>query len=152
MNWPPPVRMVGVGSSSGDDAAGWVAVNVLRQAKAWPSDFEFYAIDGGQRLLDLLDGRGTLIVLDAFGTDSEPGAILRLEWPDPKIESLGPGSTHHFRPAETLQLASALKVLPSRVVIWAIGGSRFDPQSGLSPAVAAAIPALARRVIADLQE
>jgi hydrogenase maturation protease len=131
---------------------------------AWGADIEFYNVEGGQRLLDIVDGRGTLVLIDALrpvsltrGKAKEQGALAtgtvqRLEWPDASLEAaLRPGTTHHLRPAETLHLAETLGLLPPNVLIWAIVGERFDAQSGLTPAVVAAVPDLVKRVVADLK-
>jgi hydrogenase maturation protease len=122
----------------------------LQRQEKWGNEIEFHTVEGGQRLFDFLDGRGTLLLVDALASQAAPGTIERFEWPDPRIEALHPGSTHHLRPAETLQLAATLSVLPPRVVIWAIAGESFTPNSTLSPAVAFAVPELVGRIVAEL--
>jgi Ni,Fe-hydrogenase maturation factor len=167
MTWPRPVRVVGVGSPFGDDAAAWEVVRQLQRQKEWGGEIEFHAVEGGHRLIDLLDGRGTLFLVDALAAFPSPlsstiggegsvgawtpGTIERLEWPDTRLEALRPGTTHHLRPAEALQLAAALNFLPARVVVWGIAGECFDPPSRLSPAVAAAVPLLVQQIVAELQ-
>jgi hydrogenase maturation protease len=153
MTLPRPVRVVGVGSPHGDDAAGWEVVQWLRQRLAGAPGVEFHLADGGPRCLDLLDGRGTLVLVDAlFGDGGSPGTIHRLEWPDERIESLHAGSTHAFRPAEALRLAAALGLLPERVVVCGIEAGGVNPGDGLSPAVAAAIAELVDRLADELRE
>jgi hydrogenase maturation protease len=144
-----PIRVVGVGSPQGDDAVGWEVVWKVQEEREWEAGIEFRSVEGGQRLLDLLDGRGTLIVVDAM-MGPAAGAIERLEWPAPRLERLRPGTTHDLRPGEAIQLADAVGLLPPRVVIWAIAGERFDPVSALSSAVATAVPELVKRIIAEL--
>lgn len=151
MNGARPVRVIGVGSSLGDDAAAWEAVRRLQREKKWGSEIEFHAVEGGQRLLDKLDGRGTLLLIDAATSPVMPGTIQRLEWPDPRIDTLRPGTTHHLRPAETLQLAVALGLLPPKVILWTITGKCFDLQAGLSPPVVAALPQLVQQIVAELE-
>jgi hydrogenase maturation protease len=129
----------------------WEVVRQLQREKEWGSEIEFHAVEGGQRLLDVLDGCGTLLLVDAWGSREAPGTIRCLEWPDPRLEVLRPGTTHHLRPAETLQLAATLGLLPPQIVIWAIAGGCFEPQSGLSPSVAAAVPELVQRIITELE-
>ena len=92
MSWSRPVRVVGVGSPLGDDAVAWEVVRELQREKEWGSETEFQAVEGGQRLLDVLDGRGTLLLVDALGSRVAPGTIQRLEWPDPRIEALAIGT------------------------------------------------------------
>jgi hydrogenase maturation protease len=150
MSWPRPLRVIGVGSPLGDDALAWEVVRGLRQ-KGWGSEVEFHAVEGGQKLLDVVDGQGSLLLIDALAPAGKPGTIQHFEWPDPRVEVLRPGSTHHLRPAEALELAATLGLLPSRVVIWGIEGESHDPQSGLSRAVAAAVPELVQRIHAELE-
>jgi hydrogenase maturation protease len=151
MSWPRPIRVLGIGSHAGDDALAWAVVRLL-QERAWPCDFEFQALEGGQRLLEVLDGRGSLVLIDALAPAGRPGAIRRFDWPDPGIAVLRPGSTHHLRPAEVLELAAALGLLPARVAVWAIEGEAFDPRPGLSPKILAAVPEMVKRISDELEE
>ena len=150
MNWPRPIRVVGIGRPLGDDALAWEVVRQLQQ-KEWPPDIVFYSLEGGQRLLEILDGRGSLILIDALAPAGSPGVIRRFGWPDPCVEVLRAGSTHHLRPAEVLGLAVTLGLLPARVAIWVIEGESFDPLTGLGPNVVAAIPDLVRRIGGELE-
>jgi hydrogenase maturation protease len=166
MSWPHPVRVVGVGSPLGDDAVAWEVVRQLQRHADWGSEIEFHVLEGSHQLLDILDGHGTLILVDALASPPTlspksggegrvrgwtPGTIQRLEWPDSRLETLRPGTTHHLRPAETLQLAATLGLLPQSVVIWAIAGERFDPQTSLSQSVAAAVPEVVPQIVAELE-
>ncbi|HXG08202.1 MAG TPA: hydrogenase maturation protease [Gemmataceae bacterium] len=151
MSWPRPIRVVGVGSPQGDDALAWEVIRMLQQRHKGDNDIEFRVAEGGQRLLDVLEGEGTLLLIDALVPAGSPGAIRRFEWPNEWIEVLRPGSTHHLRPAAALQLAATLGMLPPRVVIFGIEAASLDLRQGLSPAVAAAVPELVRRIASELQ-
>jgi hydrogenase maturation protease len=147
MSWPRPIRVVAIGSPWGDDALAW---EVLWQLRPWigdRADIEMHAFAGGQRLLDVLDGQGTLLVIDAAVTADAPGTIHCFEWPEPRIEAMRPGSTHHVLPAVALRLADALGLLPPRVMVFGIEIEHLDLSQGLSPSVAAAVPALVRRIV-----
>lgn len=139
-----PLRVVGVGSPHGDDAVAWEVIRRLRELLGELPGVEWATVDGGQRLLDLLDGRGMLILVDALAGDGTPGTIHRLDWPDPRLAGLRPGSTHDLKPAQALQLAGALGVLPPVVTIFGIEARAFGPQEELSRAVADAVPELVR--------
>jgi hydrogenase maturation protease len=149
MSWPRPIRIVGVGSPLGDDALAWEIVQNLRQQQGLPSDLEVYMVEGGQRILDLLDGRGTLFLIDAIAAGTRPGAIHRFEWPHPRIETLRPGSTHDLRPAEALRLAEALGIAPPQIVVFGIEVENLDPQAGPSQSVRAAVPELVQRLVQE---
>jgi hydrogenase maturation protease len=151
MTWPRPIRVVGVGSPRGDDGLAWDVVRKVRERRGFRPELEFYTVEGGQRILDVLDGRGTLLLVDAVRASTRPGTIHRFEWPDDRIESLRPGSTHDMRPAEALRLASVLGIAPARVIVFGIEAETIDPQQGLSQPVLAAVPELVRRLLNELE-
>ena len=150
-----PIRVVGVGSPHGDDAIG---LEVIRRLRARQKDFrgvEFIEIDSGQRLLDLLDGQGRLILIDALADAEQAGAVVRLEWPDARLEVLRPGSTHRMRPAEALQLAEALGLLPARIVFFGITIRKSDignEESQISSVVSSVIPLAVQRIEQELAQ
>jgi hydrogenase maturation protease len=123
----------------------------LRQRQALFPEVELYVVEGGQRILDLLDGRGSLLLVDAVGASTSPGTIHRFEWPDQRVEALRSGSTHDLRPAEALRLAAALGIAPPRVVVFGIEAETIDPQPGLSQSVMVAVPELVRRLVKELE-
>jgi hydrogenase maturation protease len=144
-----PIRVVGVGSPNGDDAVGWEVVRKLRERLDESSGVEIFEIEGGQRLLELLDGKGTLILIDAIVNGGERGTVNYFEWPDVRLEALSPGSTHTLRPAEALQLASALALLPQRVLVFGICVGLADvsiPRAGMSLPVADSIADVIQRI------
>jgi hydrogenase maturation protease len=150
MSWPQPVRVVGLGSPSGDDAAGWEVVKRLREAVPASADVQLQQEDSPVRLLDLLDGRGTLVVIDAGRCGGATGAVHRFTWPDTRLDALRPASTHGIGITQALGLAAALGLLPPRVVLFAVEAGELRPEAGLSPAVAAALPGLVRQVCDEL--
>jgi hydrogenase maturation protease len=142
---PMPVRVIGVGSPHADDALGWEVVRRLRK-RGGLSEVELFEVDGGQRLLDHLDGRGTLILIDALTGGGSPGTIWRFEWPDARLDRMAPASTHALSPAAALELACALGLLPPRVVIHGLEIASSQPGDPLSAVAAAAVPRLALRI------
>lgn len=148
--WPAPVRIVGVGSPMGDDALAWEVIAHLEAELKQQAAVEFHRVAGGQRLLDLLDGQGSLLLVDALEPCRQPGSIHRFDWPDARLEALRPGSTHHLRPAEALELAAAIRTLPPKVVIYAVEAACLEPQHGLNDCVRAALPELTQRIVAEM--
>jgi hydrogenase maturation protease len=144
-----PIRVVGCGSPHGDDALGWEIIRLLRHEDL-PAEVELHAAEGGHQILDVIDGQGTLVLVDAMASVTAPGTVHRYVWPDLPVESLRPGTTHHLRPAEALRLAAALGLLPPRVIVWGIEAESFEAQTDLSTAIAIAVPELVRRITEEL--
>ena len=101
-------------------------------------------------LLDLWDGAGLAVVVDALG-GGEPGTVLVVElggalFPE-AIGARAPGtSSHGFGVVEALRLAHVRGTAPRRAVLVGIVGADFAPGVGLSPSVAAAVDRAARLV------
>lgn len=150
MSFLTPVRVVGVGSPNGDDAVAWRIVEKLRTTLMECDGIECHVADGGQRLLDLIDGSGSLVIVDAAEGVGPPGKMLRFIWPDDQLAALRPGTTHDLGIDAALRLAKAVGTLPSHVVVYAVAAESFDPGSHMNPKLSAAVPELANRVFADL--
>ena len=124
----------------------WSIVSAFNGNFKWAGFFIVFA-----GILDVLDGRCTLILVDAVCSGEPAGAVHRLQWPDVRLRALRPGSTHSLRPAEAVQLAATLGVLPPRVIVFGIEAARFDPGAGLSPEVAASVAVVVRRIREELE-
>jgi hydrogenase maturation protease len=143
------VLVVGCGTPTGDDAAGPAVVARL-EAEGVPADVRLGVAAGGHQLLDLLDGEAALVLVDAIASGAPPGRVHRIPWPDRRLASLGPGSTHDFGPMAALALAEVLGLLPARVVALGVELADATPGAPMSDVVAAAVPALAAAVRAEL--
>jgi len=103
--------------------------------------------EGGHRILDVLDGGGTLIVVDAVSSGSPPGTIHLFDWPNLDVPILRPGSTHDLGPANALRLAAMLGILPQRVIVFGIEVESLGPAVGLSARVTAGVADVVRRIV-----
>ena len=137
MTLPRPVRVIGCGSQNGDDAAAWRVIERLR-GRVGPG-VDLFAVEGGHAILDLLDGRGSLVLIDAASSGAAPGTLHRLRWPSRQVERLRPQSTHGIGLDEALALAAAVGTLPDTVLIVGIEIARVEPGAALSEPVAAAV-------------
>lgn len=140
-------RVLGVGSSHGDDAAGWRVVEMLRQR---PGLSARLAIVEPSQLLDHLSGCRRLILVDACRAGGCPGTVVRLQWPDPRLRSQRRQSSHGLDVGDALALAETLGWLPPRVVVWSVEASRCEPVQDLTPEVRHALPELERQVLHEL--
>jgi hydrogenase maturation protease len=146
------VRVVGVGSGSGDDAAGLLAVRAVR-AELTGLGVEVAEVGAGARLVDLLQDADVVIVVDAVrGTGLAPGEIVRVEaGPAGLAAEVGTSlSSHGLGVAEAVALASALPA-PPRIVVIGVQAAETRAGAPLSDPVAAAVPRVGARVLAEVR-
>lgn len=142
------VQVLGLGSSHGDDRAGWEAIQRLQPHL--PAGIAAVALSDPLQMLTRLDGCTRLVIVDACRTGAAPGTILRGAWADGLTSCEPRASTHGLGVAEALGLAKTLGRLPSEVVLYGIEGESFDPGDNLSAPVRAALPELCRRVLEEI--
>jgi hydrogenase maturation protease len=145
-----PVRIIGLGSSHGDDAIAWMMVDILQQKLHDKPEYELQKMEGSQGLLDLFDGTGTYLILDAATNAGPLGTFHRLTWPDARIMTLKPGTTHDLGLEAVLTIAESLGTLPESVVIYAIAVQGIEPHQPMNPQLAACVPALVQAILRDL--
>lgn len=152
--------VAGIGSEDrGDDGVG---IEVARRVAGAATDLG--PLGEPLELLGRWDRADLAVVVDATrskgrrpGTVSshvllEPGTPPRDPGAGDPVTAAEPLSTHGFDLLGVLRLAVALGTAPSRVVLVAVEGARFDPGRGLSPAVLQAVPGAAREVLGLLAE
>ena len=125
------IRVIGVGSRRGDDAAGLAAVEALSEVPL-PPGVELRTCEcPGPGLVDEWQGADTVVLVDATRPDGEPGAVRRLRPEDLRgAERL---SSHAFGVAESLALADALGRLPARVELIGIEAADAEGEPGAAP-------------------
>lgn len=137
--------VLGIGNDiMGDDAVGLRVARMLRDE--WPmADIqESYSL--GLDLLDLLEGYACVLLLDSIVTYAyTPGTILEIH--EAEIRQHGRISPHHAGIAESLEVAKILQIpLPLKLTVLAMEVSDpFHFRVGMSPAVEAALPAMAEK-------
>lgn len=129
------IRIIGVGSPLGDDAAGLVAAR--RLAAAPPPGCEVIEAERpGVGLIELLEGAAAAIVIDAVVSGAPPGTIHDLDLRD--IGRLGARavSSHDLGVAAALKLAERLGRPPVRGRFVGIEASSQSRGAGeMSPAM-----------------
>ncbi len=138
-----------------DDAVGLELLEALRREGAAGSGRVELA-DGGTQglaLLGVIGGRPALLVLDAVAGGGAPGAVHELTGEQALALRLQPGGTAHEGGAGAL-LATLLLVgeLPPWVRIVGVEPAVVRTGIGLSPAVAAALPAALERARAGIAD
>lgn len=138
-----PIAVIALGNDLlGDDGVALVAARELR--RNLPDGVEIIeSPTGGFALLDCLEGRERVLLIDAVMTGKvEAGTIVRI---DPATLPVGevPLSPHYAGITDCLQLAECLDLpCPTDIVILAMEVSDpFRFSTSFSPAVAQALPA-----------
>jgi len=143
------VQVLALGNADrGDDGLGPAVAARLRGGL--PAGAELRVCGGDA--LGLIEGWGglaALVCVDASAPAGEPGRIRRLE---PAMDELvaEPASCHGFGLAEVLALARVLGLAPPRLVVYAVEGRSFRIGAPLSAEVAAAVEAVAGRILGEV--
>ncbi len=142
------VRILGIGSPSGDDQAGWLTVDALADLGV---DAVIEKLDRpGSGLIHHLEGASRVILVDAMQNNGQPGRVRRFDqsdWP-----GYGHGlSSHGFGVLDALLLAQALGSLPQHLDLYGIEIASANPGGTPGDEVRAAARQLAERIAANLQ-
>jgi hydrogenase maturation protease len=144
-----PVRVVAVGSSHGDDQAGWRALDLLRLQNL--AEVELEAVSTPLDVLDRLQGCRALILLDACRGGCRPGSIVRLTWPLPAAECPQGSSSHGFGVIATLALAESLGIVLPPITLLGVEAAACEPATDLSSPVREALPELCRHALREVR-
>lgn len=143
--------VIGLGNAMrGDDAAGLAVARLVGEAE--PALAALAHEGSPLDLIDVWEGRERVVLVDAMTCGAEAGSVHRFELdqgPPPAGVRDRVASTHALGLLEAVEVARALGRLPGRLVLYGVQGESFALGVGLSEAVAAVIPDLARRAIAE---
>jgi hydrogenase maturation protease len=140
--------LVGIGSPHGDDRVGWEIAG--RVGERMGRALVVRCLRTPAELLDLLEGIDTLEICDALASEAAAGAVCCWQWPAPEIERAPFGGSHDLSLPAVLALAKVLGRLPAHVRIWGVGIKPAAAFDALSPDVAAAVPAIVKRICGAL--
>ncbi len=121
----PQVTVIGVGSPFGADQLGWWVVDGLSQR----SELQPFIADGrlrllscdrpGSGLIEMLQGSGTVHLIDAMISNAAPGTVRCLRDNFATYSSLLM-SSHGFGLGQALAMAEALAELPPDLTLHAV--------------------------------
>ena len=141
------VCILGIGSPSGDDQAGWLTVEALLTLGVGAVKLD----RPGANLIPLLEKADWVILVDATQGNGRAGDIRhfgRNDW-----AGYGGGlSSHGFGVLDALMLAQALGSLPFRLDLYGIEIRSANPGGSPGEEVLAAALRLAQRIAASLGE
>jgi hydrogenase maturation protease len=137
-----------------DDGVGPRIAQELMTAYTFPENVEVFD-EGcmGLALLPLLESYDYVLTVDAVdGTDAAPGTVVRFKPEDIAAYSQAVRSAHDMRFIDVLQAATLLGYTVEGYCIGIQSAEVYlsDPEAGLSPAVAAAVPLAVQTVLATL--
>ena len=144
------LRILGIGSPSGDDRAGWLTVDALLAAGVQSTGIDIRKLDRpGAHLVGLLGDADRVILIDAMQSDGAVGRIrhfAKQDWPAYRHGL----SSHGLGVLDALALARELGSLPPRIDLYGIEIDSANPGGQADSRVEAAAQQLALGIAADL--
>ena len=141
--------VIGIGNSfRRDDGVGLSVADEV--AKRGVPDVRVVTATGEPgAMLEAWSGARLAVVVDAAtGEGSCPGRIRR--WTPGETADLGVVSSHAIGLPQSYALGEAVEQIPGRLVVLCVDVVDTDYGVGLTPAVAAAVPAAVEAIIAEL--
>ncbi len=140
------VKVIGIGQSlRGDDAAGLEAVRQWQNKYPKTANNPLVSVETrelpGLELLDMLEGAGAAILVDAVRSSNPPGTLRVLRPEDLAAFTTDSASAHGLGVAETLNLGRMLSpsLADCQVTLIGIEVGRVNMGAGLSAEVEAAV-------------
>ena len=146
------IRIIGLGNGMrGDDAVGLLVAHRLRQEIGDRVDV-IEAEMAGVDLVELMKGANVVFLIDAARSGQAPGTIHRLDGSAGSISApIFPRSSHAIGTADALELARAMGVLPTTVIVYGVEVENTEVGRPLSPAVARALEQVVGRIVQDCE-
>jgi len=149
-----PVLVLGLGNPLQQDDGVGIRVVAELERRELPPHVE--VMDGGTPgvgLINLMEGRARVVIVDAAEMGRRPGEVVRFRAEDVKLTgSSARFSLHRSGVADALALADALKLSLPEIVVYGVQPARVGWGEELSAEVAAAIPGLVETIIRETQE
>jgi hydrogenase maturation protease len=147
------VLILGIGSPSGDDQAGWLVANALNEMGA--DSIAGVVVDKldrpGANLVAKFESANHVIIIDAMHSGAAVGSIRRFDRHDWPAYDSGL-SSHGFGVLAALVLARELGSLPGRVDLYGIEIASASPGDPPGEAIRTAVQELARQIANEILE
>ena len=152
-----PLLVIGLGNPlMGDEGIGWHVAERLSVDPRLPAGAE--VVCGGTDLLRYaarMEQSRRVIVIDALRDDAAPGSVWAFEEPGGAGDSAcRPGLDNCQENAHCLSAVQAIQLLrmtvPAPITLLGISVPCAKAQTGLSPELAARMPAILERVLREL--
>lgn len=146
-----PILVLGLGNPlQADDGIGCRVVQALAERNL-PDAVE--VLDGGTPgigLVNLIEGRRRVVLVDAAALGQAPGEIRRLSAAELPAEPSPSLSLHTSGVGDALALMSALHLAAPDIVVYGVQPARIDWGEELSPPVQAAVPLVVQAVLREI--
>ncbi|MBI3447068.1 MAG: HyaD/HybD family hydrogenase maturation endopeptidase [Magnetospirillum sp.] len=148
------VVVLGVGNILlSDEGVGVHAVNRLEELYELPAEVEI--IDGGTSGMDCLDqvsNADYLVIADCMRSKKEPGTITRLTGDQIPAFFKTRISPHQVGLSDMLGALNFHDMLPKNIILYGVEPESFALGMEPTPAVAARLPELVAKLVAELTE
>jgi hydrogenase maturation protease len=128
-------------------------VHVVKKLKEMPLPANVEVLDGGTAGLDLVDfieDRKKLIVIDAVNAGEKPGTIYRLTEENLDIKPKAITSFHEIDFLDALHMSEVMKSKPEEIVVIGIEPKDMSGGLELSPEIEERIPIIINAVLKEL--
>ena len=130
-----------------------VGVHVVKKLKEMPLPANVEVLDGGTARLDLVDfieDRKKLIVIDAVNAGEKPGTIYRLTEDNLYIKPKAITSFHEIDFLDALHMSEVMNSKPEEIVVIGIEPKDMSGGIELSPEIEERIPIIINAVLKEL--
>jgi hydrogenase maturation protease len=109
--------------------------------------------DDPAAIMEAWQGAPHAVVVDAMLSGAVPGTVRRFDAGGSALPvEVGLPSTHALGAGAAIEMARVLGRLPARLTVYGVEAGGFTTGAGLSQAVAAAVPAVAEQVLAEVAD
>ena len=147
------VLVLGIGNLLiGDEGVGCLAVEELNRRYDLPPSVE--CVDGGTagfELLNILDSREHVILIDALRDDRPPGTVIMVEGEQVPRAFHARTTPHQLGICDVLAAAQLTDIMPKHLTLYGIEPKQLDVGIGLSPEVEAGMEKTIRAVVDQLR-
>jgi hydrogenase maturation protease len=152
----PAVTVIAIGNPyRGDDGVGAAVLSLVGQSLGCDARVRLAELDGEPvHMMLAWEGSSTVWIVDATSSDRPPGSLHEVDAASLREDDSawrGVGGGHALGLSEAVDLAAVLGLLPDELRVLGIEGASFDHGEGLSPAVSAAVPEAAARLVAAIR-
>ena len=140
------IAVIGLGSPHGDDQLGWQVISYLEKDQTFSACC--FQVTHPLEIIDLIQEKRGVIVVDACRSGSLPGSVHRLVWPDSRIEGMTSISSHGINVSESVRLAEQLGRIPE-IVVFGVEIDEIRIGHELSTLAMGRVPAITRQIMQE---